>query len=249
MSPGSRHPEGILDDYRNLVLRWNRRINLITRRDTAGRLDKLIHQCRNGWDRLADSDTAGLAEASRLWYFDLGSGGGLPGVVWHVQMVAAKLPVRTILVEPREKRAWFLERVAHLVGPDSLHVWAHRWEDAPKEGLGDPHLAARPSHVLISLKALKLSDTTVLAGLAPILEAGGTQEASAEDTPTILIARFHPPDQKWSKGLADELGIPEAGHLHSTPSFLFQSRGGRVLAPATLPGASLVLSEYRVQTP
>jgi hypothetical protein len=46
-----------------------------------------------------------------------------------------------------------------------------------------------------------------------------------------------------------ELGIPEAGHLRSTPSFLFRSEGGRVLVPGTLPGASLVLSEYRIQTP
>jgi hypothetical protein len=249
MNPDSRQIDGILDNYRNLVLRWNRRINLISRRDTANRLDKLIHQCRNSWTSLADSDTVGLAGASRLWYFDLGSGGGLPGVVWHVQMVAAKLPVRTFLVEPREKRAWFLERAARQVGSDSLHVLANRWEEPPKDGFGTPLLATHPSHVLISLKALKLSDATVLAGLSPFLEAGKTRNTAAENGPTILIARFHPPDQKWSKGLAGELGIPEAGHLRSTPSFLFRSEGGRVLAPGTLPGASLVLSEYRIQTP
>ena len=66
MSLGNRQINGILDDYRNLVLRWNRRINLISRRDTADRLDKLIHQCRNCWTSLADSDTAGLAGASRM---------------------------------------------------------------------------------------------------------------------------------------------------------------------------------------
>ena len=249
MSTDSQHVDGILDDYRNLALRWNRQINLVSRQDTADRLDNLILQCRNSWDRLIGSDTGGLTNPARLWYFDLGSGGGFPGVVWHVQMMAAKIPVTTFLVEPREKRAWFLERVALQVGPDALHVINNRWEEALKDGWEKPNLSVRPSHVLISLKALKLSDAKVLRGLSPFLEAGNVVDAAEEDRPTIVIARFHPPDQEWNPGLAGELGIPSAGHLHATPSCIFRSEGGRILGPATLPGASLVLSEYRIQAP
>lgn len=249
MNRGDRQVEETLDGYRKLVLRWNSQINLISRQDTPELLDNLIHQCWNSWNRLAGADTSGMAEASPLWYFDLGSGGGFPGVIWHLKMVAAKLPVRTFLVEPREKRSWFLERVAQQVDPEFLHVQAHRWDEAPPDGLEMLSLAARPSHVLISLKALRLTDVTVLAGLSRFLEACRPEESAAVQGPTVLIARFHPPDQKWSSGLADELEIPEKGRLRGTPACLFRSEGGRILEPATLPGASLVLSEYRAQTP
>jgi hypothetical protein len=247
MRGSGKNIDGILDDYRKQVLRWNDQINLVSRQDTAGRLEGLIHQCRDGWDHLATDGVSNLTGASRLWYFDLGSGAGLPGFVWHVQMAAAGLSVRTLLVEPREKRAWFLERMAHLVGPESLHVLTSRWGEIGKGDLADTIPEPPPSHVLISLKALHLPDSAVLEGLTPFLGAAGSPATPAETEIALLIARFYPPDQEWSEELAGELDIPPAGQLRSTSSGLFKSEGGRVLSPATLPGAGLVLSGYRIQ--
>jgi hypothetical protein len=249
MSHAGRNLDQALDVYRKQVLHWNRRINLVSRQDTAARLDTLIRQCRNSWDGLVAAAGVDLRGARQLWYFDLGSGGGLPGVVWQAQMAAAELPVQTLLVEPRDKRAWFLERVARETyagssGPAGpMQVAANRWgeiESGVCEGfLAGPH----PSHILISLKALRLSDKQVLAGLAPFLAKGSQGDIS------LLIVRFHPPDQEWTGDLAADLGIPEAGHNQAVSSLQFHSQGGGVLAPSTLPGAGLVLSEYRIKIP
>ena len=247
MSKSGQHIEEILDDYRKQILRWNDQINLISRQDTADRLEGLIRQCRDGWDRLAASGVCGLMEASRIWYFDLGSGAGLPGFVWHIQMAAAGLPARTLLVEPREKRAWFLERVAHLVDTAPLHVSANRWGDIGKDCFSGVISEPLPSHIVISLKALRLPDSAVLEGLVPFLELAESHAIDRGPETSLLIARFCPPDQEWSEDLADGLEIPPAGRLRNAPSRLFRSEGGRVLQPTTLPGASLVLSEYRIQ--
>jgi len=237
----------VLDEYRKQVLRWNDQINLVSRKDTAGRLDGLIQQCRSGWNRLATTGISDLEEASRIWYFDLGSGAGLPGIVWHVQMAAADLPVRTLLVEPREKRAWFLERMAHQVGAERLHVEANRWGDTGKsEFPGETHEPG-PSHILISLKALHLSDSAVLEGLTPFLETAANSESATADKISLLIVRFYPPDQTWTEDLAGELDILPEGRERGTASQQFKSAGGSVLQPSTLPGATLVLSRYRIQ--
>ena len=247
MSRDRNDIEGTLDNFRKQVLRWNDQINLISRQNTAGRLDGLIRQCRVGWDRLSAPEVSDLATATRLWYFDLGSGAGLPGIVWHVQMAAAGHSVRTILVEPRDKRAWFLERMTHLVGSESLHVLANRWGETGKDDLESAHLGLPPSHVLISLKALHLSDTAVLEGLTPFLEVAKNPRTAAEGDTIILVARFYPPDQKWSEDLAGALDIFPKGQECSVLSYVFRSEGGSVLPLATLPGASLVLSRYRIQ--
>jgi hypothetical protein len=247
MSRRSQHIDGILDDYRNLILRWNNQINLISRQDAADRLDGLIHQCRNGWDRLSASGSCGLMEASRLWYFDLGSGAGLPGFVWHNQMVAAGLPARTLLVEPRQKRAWFLERAAHLVSPGQLQVLANRWGEIGKDDLSGIVSEPPPSHIVISLKALRLPDSSVLEGLVPFLELAESCAIGEGLEITLLIVRFYPPDQEWSEDLAGVLDIPPSRCPRSVLSRLFRGAGGRILKPTDRTGASLVLSEYRIQ--
>lgn len=247
MSGDQNKIDRILGDYRKQVLRWNDQINLVSRKDTRNRLDGLIQQCRSSWNRLVDAGIFDLAGSTRVWYFDLGSGAGLPGIVWHVQMAAADLPVRTLLVEPREKRAWFLERVAHQVGGQLPQVAANRWGDAGIEDLDEEFPESPPSHILISLKALHLSDSAVLEGLTPYLKALEGSTAAPGDEISLLIARFYPPDQVWDEDLAGELEILPQGREHTAAAHRFQSEGGSVLQPATLPGASLVLSRYKIQ--
>ena len=230
----------LLEEYRAQVLRWNRQINLVSRRESAGRLTGLIQQCRSAWDDLMAARPAGLESASGLWYFDLGSGAGLPGFVWHHQAIQSGLGIRTWLVEPREKRAWFLDRLNHLEGAVPATVVAGRWGD-PESGIlaGD----AAPSHILVSLKALHLTDPEVLAGLAPVLA-----QLPEEGSPPVLIARFYPSEQVWSEELAGDLDIPPAGEERIHGRYRFLAKGGRILAPGLRGGAGLVLSEYLAES-
>ena len=224
----------LLEEYCREVLRWNRQINLISRQDSSVRLDGLVRQCQAAWSRLIDDDPAGLASARCLWYFDLGSGAGLPGFVWHVAARLAGLPAQTCLVEPREKRAWFLDRLNRIEGAAPLAAVPGRWgEGQAGDSVPDPF----PSHILISLKALHLTDAEVLEGLA----AQTPVVAGCE----IIIARFYPPDQGWGEELAAELGIPVRGEEVAHGRRRYLATGGRVLAPGLPDGASLVLSLYR----
>lgn len=234
----------VLDAYREQVLRWNRQINLVSRQASVVLLERLILQCRHGWTRLTEAGLSDLSPESRLWYFDLGSGGGLPGFIWHVQATEAGIPVRTLLVEPREKRAWFLDRLKGLAEVAPLGVWAERWGD---DTGGDSWSSANradgldsPTHILISLKALHLTDTEVLEGLAPFMPA----DAGGSGAPKILIARFYPPDQAWDEELAQNLEIPPAGDTRTFPGWELQGEGGSVLLADSPLGASLVLSPY-----
>lgn len=243
MSEATESSKKILEGYRKLVLRWNTQINLISRKDPARRLGTLVGQCRAAWDLLVAEDSSGLAKSACLWYFDLGSGSGLPGVVWHIQMVAQGFSVRTVLVEPREKRAWFLERVAHLAGAEPMRVAGHRWGEIPEETTASVAQETHPSHILISLKALRLPDSVVLAGLTPFLPPQQRGEIA------LTIARFYPPEQKWTPTLAKDLDIPAAGQDREIETRFFQAKGGWVLRSATPREASLVISEYLIPAP
>lgn len=227
--------EKMLEQYRQQVLRWNQQINLVSRRDSEETLEDLVCQCREAWDGLMEAEN--LEAAGPLWYFDLGSGGGLPGFVWHAQAEAANLTIRTWLVEPREKRAWFLNRLNSLLGENPISVMEGRWGEIDQFGPRASEIT--PSVALVSLKALHLTDSEVLAGLAPVLA-----DSEAVDPVRVLIARFYPPEQAWTAVLAEDLGIPSAGEAPSFDGLTFEGRGGSILPPEAPEGASLVLSEY-----
>jgi hypothetical protein len=229
----------VLKGYCEQVLRWNRQINLISRRDSADTLEDLVEQCHEAWNELMEAGK--LQSVGLLWLFDLGSGGGLPGFIWHAQAEAANLPIRTWLVEPREKRAWFLNRLNGLLGANPTTVLAGRWGEI--DDFGPFAEEATPSVALVSLKALHLTDSEVLAGLAPVLADSLAGSASIGPL-KVLIARFYPPEQVWTTVLARDLEIPAAGTALSFAGLAFEGQGGTVQPPGSPEGASLVLSEY-----
>jgi len=221
----------LLETFCQEILRWNRQINLVTRQETADHLESLLSQCRAGVP-VVEKWLAEQKDPAKIWYFDLGSGGGLPGVVWHL-FLSEKYAPHTVLVEPREKRAWFLERLARLPEMPSFKVINDRWGEGPVE---IPDKA--PGAVVVSLKALRLSDDEILAGLARFF-------GSLTSPPRVLIARYYPPGQAWSQQLADNLSIPEPGRrvAWGEGSLISQDSGAISLSPQA--GASLVVSSYR----
>lgn len=100
----SRETRERLEIYAALLLRWNRTINLISRRDEAVL-----------WERhIADSlGLLPLLPADFPFGVDLGSGGGLPGLVLAI---AAERPFQ--LVESDQRKAAFLREAARATGAD-----------------------------------------------------------------------------------------------------------------------------------
>jgi 16S rRNA (guanine527-N7)-methyltransferase len=111
----SRETTERLTAYVDLLLTWNRKINLIGRADEA-----LVWQ-RHIEDGL---QLVPLVPAQAHAAIDLGSGGGLPGLV-----LAIATGLRYDLVEADQRKAAFLREAARVTGA-SVAVHAVRIEDA-----------------------------------------------------------------------------------------------------------------------
>ena len=140
-----------LETFCAVLLQWNKTINLISRRDQ----DQL-------WERhIADSlqllpwFPADLREA-----IDLGSGGGLPGIV-----LAIASGTLFHLVEADQRKAEFLREVSRRTGAQTA-VHAIRIEDAelPRVRLVTARALA-PLDILIGLASPLLAESGVLLAL------------------------------------------------------------------------------------
>lgn len=256
MSSESTPTRRLIQHYRTQLLRWNPQINLVSRRNTQQRVDDLLAQAEAG----ASHALAYLPKATQepewkdglLNYFDLGSGGGIPGVVWHLRLHEQGYDPASCLVEPREKRAWFLQRLTQIPGMPDFNPLCERWgedtggEESPCPGLARNRLVpvterARPLFTLISLKALRLTDLQILAGLARMAPH------SIDRSGRVLIARYFPPGQELDPELRSQLKIPATGKTLQRDTLAVQADGAWSEDLEGLPavGASLVFSRYR----
>ncbi len=227
-------------NYRSEILHWNASMNLISRRDPPTICDGLLEQCQAAfglfWAWLAAEGL--VADGEEPLYVDLGSGAGLPGVVWSQMLREHGTGPRAVLVEPREKRAWFLERVAKLKNAPPFDVVRGRWGEVRHDG--PSVLPVRTA--IMSLKALFMNDLQVLEGLAAYVSGSTDLAGGFHD---FVIVRFYPPDQKLDAPLLDDLGpslseFSGAGLLRS-----LELRSRCILGPTKgLLPASLVLTHY-----
>jgi 16S rRNA (guanine527-N7)-methyltransferase len=103
----SRETLAGFDAYRDILLKWNRRINLISRSTEA-----------DIWGRHF-ADSAQLRKycpaGARRWA-DLGSGAGFPGLVIALLAREASPGLRVVMVESDARKAAFLVAAAQAVG-------------------------------------------------------------------------------------------------------------------------------------
>lgn len=112
--------------YVDMLLRWNRRFNLTAVRDPIDAVDRHLLDCLAA---LPSIDR--WAQVRPLRVCDVGSGGGLPGLVWAVMR-----PIwRVTCVDAVAKKASFVEQAAGELGIGNLRavhirVEAYRPESA-----------------------------------------------------------------------------------------------------------------------
>ena len=171
----SRETLARLDAFAELLLRWQKMINLVspTTQDHI-------------WSRhiLDSAQLFSLAPASALRWVDLGSGGGLPGVV-IAAMGADRIGFETILVESDQRKAAFLRAAARELGlANRLTVRAERAEVAiPEIGQAD----------VVSARALApLADLVRLS--APLLEGGALGVYPKGENIRSELTAWGPPD-------------------------------------------------------
>jgi 16S rRNA (guanine527-N7)-methyltransferase len=131
------------------------------------------------------------------WVADVGSGGGLPGVVWAV----ARPDLHLVLVEPRRKRAAFLERVVLELELPNAEVEASRAEEASK----DPRYARRFDVVVARavappLRVLRMAKGLLKEGGRLVVPVGPT----AEVPPPFVEARRPVP---WDPGRTRRVAV------------------------------------------
>ncbi|ARE83543.1 ribosomal RNA small subunit methyltransferase G [Roseovarius mucosus] len=107
----SRETQARLEIYADLLVKWNPRINLVSRKS----LDEM-------WTRhFADSaQIHALAPPSVDHWVDLGSGGGFPGLVVAILAQDGGSPRRVTLIESDARKAAFLRVVIRETGLNAM---------------------------------------------------------------------------------------------------------------------------------
>ena len=133
----NRETAGRLADYLELLLRWNRRINLTALDNTDDGLDRLVIEPLLAARYIPDDAESAI---------DIGSGGGSPAL--PIKIARPGLFVR--MVESRRRKAAFLREAVRCLGLGEVVVESSRYEALrERSGLGEEHdvLTVRGVHV------------------------------------------------------------------------------------------------------
>ena len=100
-----------LEPYLRELLQWNDVLGLVSKRDTLTVCTRLVIESAELGDIAARALASGEHRVA-----DVGSGGGFPGVVWSFLFPQWNL----VLIERRETKAVFLERVARQLSLENI---------------------------------------------------------------------------------------------------------------------------------
>lgn len=149
----------------DLLAHWNKTYNLTAVRDPAGMLTQHVVDCLAAVPALRRERRGGRV-------LDVGSGGGLPGVVWAIM----DPDVDVTCVDSVGKKAAFIRQVAAALGLRNLHGEHARVEALPSAGFD----------IVASRAFASLPD--FVAATAAMLEAGGVWLAMKGKIPVDEMA-------------------------------------------------------------
>jgi len=125
-------PQDDLSTYMHEIVNWNNRIALVSRRSTKSVLERLVNQSVALWDLIGESleaqSSGAQGERSLTSFVDVGTGAGFPGIIWKMMSPASP----ALLIERRERKATFLDRVVRVLGLGDVEVYAGDARDAAR---------------------------------------------------------------------------------------------------------------------
>lgn len=189
----------LLAAYYDLLVRWNRKINLTSIDDVDEAIDRLlleplvaVRHFPSGVDRL----------------MDIGSGGGSPAIPFKLALPQMRLT----MVEAKARKSAFLRETIRQLGLEGTQVETARYEE----------LLARPelheAFDAVSLRAVR-TEARVLTTLQAFLVAGGTLVLFRGPEGPAVPATIVPP-LEWSGT------YPLIDSLRSRVTFLAKRRIG-----------------------
>lgn len=166
-----------LIEYVALLARWNAVYNLTAVREPARMVEAHLLDCIAAWPLLrgcVGRAAAGGAQPVRL--LDVGSGAGLPGIVWAVLLDGAEPAAQVTLVDAVDKKVAFQRQAGAALGLARLHCEQARIE----------RFADGPFHVVCSRAYSTLAD--LVDGTRRLLAPGGCWFAMKGAVPHDEIA-------------------------------------------------------------
>jgi len=121
-----RHSFEFIERYLHQILRWNAEIGLVSKKDPAATCRRLLLESAEFGDVIARALEPDRTAAIRV--ADVGSGAGFPGLVWQSIYRGWSF----VLIERREKKAAFLQRIARELGSSRVEVFAGDARDASR---------------------------------------------------------------------------------------------------------------------
>jgi 16S rRNA (guanine527-N7)-methyltransferase len=104
-----------LDLFLEEIFKWNPQLGLVSKQTPAQVLERLIRQSIDMWNRASVQADPGVPS-----FVDVGSGGGFPGMIWAMLSPESS----GLLVERKERKAGFLERVISLLGFERIEIFS-----------------------------------------------------------------------------------------------------------------------------
>jgi 16S rRNA (guanine527-N7)-methyltransferase len=143
----------LLAAYLSEILRWNPTLGLVSKRDPLAACERLL------LESLELARELGLEKARVA---DIGSGAGFPGLGWAISFPLLEIT----MIERREKRALFLERVCRALAIENATAIAEDARDVARRP------DARAGFDVVS--AMAVGDLSALATvIEPMIATGG----------------------------------------------------------------------------
>ncbi len=189
-------PSSSLDSllvYTNLLYKWSKKINLISPVPLEDIIYNHILDSLVGFFLVFKS--LELKEGDLV--LDLGSGAGLPGLVSGISYPSLNF----ILLEPREKRVFFLKEVIRVLGLKNIKVIRDRIENLDSKLLNSLSLITERAvrkdlDIFLTKKGILKENTNLALFLSPILKEEAIKLISKKRKFFSLLPYHIPPNNK-----------------------------------------------------